>query len=131
MLFTDMSNAFCQADKLQRKGGRLFASPCEGLGLHPEQLIELNVPVYGLVDAPAKWRRTLCTFLWNESFRPTLLKPCYWVLRSEKSKTVDGKTFFPLEGHVLIEVDDLLAGVVATPTPWDGTLPCGTRPSRL
>ena len=57
--FGDVKNAFCQSDGLRRPGGPLFAEPCDGLNLPSGALIVLNVPVYGLDDAPASWRATL------------------------------------------------------------------------
>ncbi|CAE7914914.1 unnamed protein product, partial [Symbiodinium necroappetens] len=41
--FCDVKNAFCQSDKLVRKGGPLFAQPCEGLHLGDDALIIIDV----------------------------------------------------------------------------------------
>ena len=109
IIFADCSNAFCQGDKLNRKKGKLYASACEGLGLDSRQVIELVVPVYGLGDAPVRWRRTICLFLYEQGWRPSFLEPCMWVLRNSKTSTsADGKSFHELMGIILIEVDDLL-----------------------
>ena len=56
--FCDVKNAFRQSDRLQRKGGPLFAEPCEGLHLPPGALIVIEAPIYNLHDAPAASRAT-------------------------------------------------------------------------
>ena len=47
--FSDVRNAFCQSDKLQRKNGPIYAEPCEGLNLPKGALISIVVPVYLVV----------------------------------------------------------------------------------
>ena len=44
---------------MQREGGSIFVEPCEGLELESGALIELLVPVYGLMDAPMEWHKTV------------------------------------------------------------------------
>ncbi len=39
--FADIKNAFCQADRLDRPTGPIYASPCEGLSLRKGSLVEL------------------------------------------------------------------------------------------
>ena len=46
--FLDIKNAFCQANKLNRPQGKIYAAPCSGLGLEDDQLIEIIAPIYGL-----------------------------------------------------------------------------------
>ena len=46
VVFGDVTSAFCQGKKLTRARGQLFASPCEGTGLDPGDLVELMVAVY-------------------------------------------------------------------------------------
>ena len=49
----DIKGAFMESDKLQREDGPLyFSQPSGGIpGLHKEQLIQIVVPMYGLMDA--------------------------------------------------------------------------------
>eukprot|EP00969_Alexandrium_andersonii_P025752 1124185-Alexandrium_andersonii.AAC.1 len=50
---------------------------CEGLGLAPGTLSLLRVPVYGLGDAPAEFRRTVARYLKGSlHFKAALLEPC-------------------------------------------------------
>ena len=97
--FCDVKNAFCQSDKLQRPNGPLFAEPCEGLNLPPGALIVINVPVYGLDDAPAAWRNTVVSFLVQQGFVKNLVEPCWYMRFNDKGVN---------EAQVLIEVDDFI-----------------------
>ena len=68
-------------------------------GLHEEQLCEIVLGCYGLVDAPLNWRKTLVSFITKElKYKQSSLDPCTYVL------FVDGT----LEGLLAVEVDDLL-----------------------
>ncbi|CAE6953093.1 GIP [Symbiodinium sp. CCMP2592] len=96
--FSDVKNAFCQSRKLRRARGPLYAKPCEGLGLEPGDLIVIEVPVYGLDDAPAEWRATVIEFLQEQGFVRNLIEPCWW------ARYRAGKN----EAQVLIEVDDFI-----------------------
>ncbi len=100
---TDISNAFCQSNKLDRPDGPLFVKPCSGLNIPEDSLIELVVPVYGLNDAPIRWHHTLLQFFEELGFKRSLLEPC-WL-----TKRVGGK----LTAQVLIEVDDINIGATA------------------
>ena len=87
--FTDVKNAFCQSDELKREKGPLFAEPCEGLGLPAGALIVLDIPVYGLDDAPACWRATVVGYLVKEmGYVRNLVEPC-WLMKFEADS--DGK----------------------------------------
>ncbi|CAE7241240.1 Abcb1 [Symbiodinium sp. CCMP2456] len=97
--FADVRNAFCQSLPLSRSKGPLFAEGCEGLNLPPEALIALDVPVYGLDDAPAAWRKTVVDFLLSIGFIRHITEPC-WYLRFNSDKQN--------EAQVLVEVDDLI-----------------------
>ena len=96
----DVKNAFCQGRPMQREGGSLFVEPCEGLELEPGSLIELLVPVYGLMDAPMEWHGTVTEELTKLGFRKCLLEPCWWTRRGSAGALQ----------MVLIEVDDFLIG---------------------
>ena len=98
--FADVRNAFCQSLPLKRSKGPLFAEGCEGLNLPAGAIIALDVPVYGLDDAPAAWRRTVVDFLVGEGFVRHITEPC-WYMR------FDPKTSQNV-AQVLVEVDDLI-----------------------
>ena len=97
--FSDVKNAFCQSRKLRRPNGPLYAKPCDGLGLEKDDLIVIDVPVYGLDDAPAEWRATVVEFLLEQGFTRNLVEPCWWMRFDEQGKN---------EAQVLIEVDDFI-----------------------
>eukprot|EP00913_Durusdinium_trenchii_P022865 g21468.t2 len=106
--FSDVKNAFCQSDKLNRPRGPLFAEPCEGLHLPEGALIEILVPTYGLDDAPREWRLTVTRFLASLSFEKNLVEPCWYTLFSDKRECL---------AQVLVEVDDFI--VCAAPDHYD------------
>lgn len=66
--FLDIQNAFCQADRLDRPQGKLYAVPCSGLKIPQEQLIEIIAPIYGLDDSPLRWHRALINFFQGLGF---------------------------------------------------------------
>ena len=108
--FTDVKNAFCQSDELKREKGPLFAEPCEGLGLPAGALIVLDIPVYGLDDAPACWRATVVGYLVKEmGYVRNLVEPC-WLMKFEADS--DGK--LQNVSQILLEVDDFI--VTALPS---------------
>ncbi|CAE7762985.1 unnamed protein product [Symbiodinium sp. CCMP2592] len=90
MVKRSVQNAFCQSDKLRRPKGPLWAEPCEGLHLLRGALISIEVPVYGLDDAPGAWRETVVRFLSDHGFTPNVIEPCWWV-RFGKDGTNDRK----------------------------------------
>ena len=100
MALGDLRNAFCQSAPLQRTNGPLYFSlPKEGIkGLNSRQLVKIVHGVYGLVDAPRHWRRTLTESLQRLGYRQSRMDPCIYVLHHEKK----------LEGMIAIEVDDLM-----------------------
>ena len=98
--FCDVKNAFCQSLPLRRPRGPLFAEPCEGLNLPEGALIVIEIPVYGLDDAPAAWRETVTRFLVEDmKFIRSLVEPC-WFFRHNSSGVN--------EAQVLVEVDDFI-----------------------
>ena len=108
--FSDVKNAFCQSNKLKRDSGPLYAEPCEGLNLPPGALILIQIPVYGLDDAPAAWRRTVAEFLVDEvGCIRNIVEPCWFSKFCSKT----GK----LIAQILVEVDDFV--VAASPTYYD------------
>ena len=99
----DVSTACMQGERTQRRQGRLYAScPQEGLpGVPPGCLDEVLTAVYGLLNAPAHWRKTLRSALESLGYRGSALDPCLFILHA---KTED-KT--PVAGLVLTDVDDI------------------------
>lgn len=98
--FTDVKAAFCQSHKLRRKQGPLYATPCEGLSLPEDALIEIVVPVYGLEDAPYEWRCTVLDYLKETmNFSKSILEPC-WLHHYDAEGNLDGQ--------ILLEVDDFI-----------------------
>jgi hypothetical protein len=67
----DLWEAFMQSDKLVRENGKLYAEqPRSGLpGMEPRQLIELVSGVYGLGDAPLRFRKGLKRDLLDLGYR--------------------------------------------------------------
>ena len=103
--FGDVKNAFCQSEALRRPRGPLYAEPCQGLHLPAGALIAIDVPVYGLDDAPAAWRTTVTNFLVQElQFERNLVEPCWFTKFEPKSKRV--------LAHVLVEVDDFIVSAL-------------------
>ena len=97
----DLKSAFTQSMPLVREQGPLYCKSCHGSmpGLHPEQIAEIVLGCYGLVDAPLNWRKTLIQFLTEElHYKQSALDPCTYLLHE------DGV----LRGIVAVEVDDLL-----------------------
>ena len=97
----DFSNAFCQSKPLNRPNGELYFSlPPEGVeGVHPEQIVLIINGVYGLVDAPLHWRKTLVEELHQLNYFESRLDPCIFKWHDPAT----GK----LLGAVAVEVDDL------------------------
>ena len=70
----DVTGAISESLELSRQGGKLFLrQPSGGLpGLHPQQLLEIRLPLYGLKDSPKRWILEVSNFLrnigWNQGF---------------------------------------------------------------
>lgn len=96
----DFSNAFCQSKPLNRPNGNLyFSPPKDGIeGVSPETLVRIVSGVYGLVDAPLHWRKSLVQDLHALGYYESKLDPCIFKLHAK-----DGE----LLGAVAVEVDDL------------------------
>jgi len=77
--FADVKNAFCQSRPMKRQRGPIFAEPCPGLPLPPGALISIDVPVYGLDDAPAEWRATVSDFTVKDlKAERNVVEPCWY-----------------------------------------------------
>ncbi|CAK0791003.1 unnamed protein product [Prorocentrum cordatum] len=106
----DIRGAFMESDPLQRPDGPLYAKqPPGGLpGLHPDQVVELVLPLHGLDDAPCRWYSKTSGWLTDQTAhegRPwtkSRLEPCLFLLRDAQCK---------LCGILVVHVDDaLIAG---------------------
>ena len=62
-----------------------------------ENLIQLSAAVYGLVNAPSSWRKTIVRGIENLGYRRSYYDPCIFCFMDESGP----------QGHILIEVDDL------------------------
>ena len=95
-----------QSDKdlSERPQGQLYAS------LHPGGIpladrtwveegssVQLNAAVYGLVNAPTAWRKTIVRGIESLGYRRSCYDTCICCLMGESGS----------QGHILIEVDDL------------------------
>ena len=100
----DVSGAFLESAELSRQGGKLFLrQPSVGLpGLHPQQLLEIRLPLYGLNDSPKRWFLELSNFLRNIGWTSSALDECVFIFFDPDSKV--------LAGILCLHVDDLLLG---------------------
>ena len=97
----DLKSAFTQSMPLVREAGPLYCKSCHGSmpGLHEEQLAEIVLGCYGLMDAPLNWRKTLVQYVTEElGYKQSSVDPCTFLLQDEKG----------LRGVLAIEVDDIL-----------------------
>ena len=60
-------------------------------------MVQLNAAVYGLVNAPSAWKKTIVRGIENLGYRRSCYDPCIFCLMDESGP----------QGHILIEVDDL------------------------
>ena len=98
----DLKSAFCQSSMpLVRANGPIYCKSHHGSmpGLHEEQIAEIVLGCYGLMDAPLNWRKTLVQFVKEElKYKQSALDPCTFILHEGDR----------LRGLLAIEVDDLL-----------------------
>lgn len=105
----DLKAAFTQSRPLVRSEGPLYCKSCHGSmpGLEEEQLAEIVLGCYGLVDAPLNWRLTLTEFVQKElNYRQSSLDPCTYLYFDKDPES--GTEEETLQGVISIEVDDLL-----------------------
>ena len=98
----DLKAAFTQSDKLTRQAGKLYVrQPRGGLpGMEPGQIMEVVVGVYGLVDGPLHWRKTLKSYLTSElGFKQSRIDPTVFMLYVDHQ----------LNGLLVVEIDDILS----------------------
>ena len=71
-------------------------------GLHPQQLLETRLPLYGLNDSPKRWFPEVPTFLRNFGWKSSALDECVFMIHDPDSKA--------LAGTLCLHVGDLLLG---------------------
>ena len=83
LVIMDVTSAFGQSDAEVRRQGPLFASmPPSGIpGKAPWMLVEILTAIYGLVNAPASWRRTARKVLLSLGYCESIYDPCLFILK--------------------------------------------------
>ena len=69
----------------------------DGTWVEEGSLVEPNAAVYGLVNAPTAWRKTIVRGIESLGYRRSCYDLCIFCLMDESGP----------QGHILIEVDDL------------------------
>ena len=107
----DVSSAFGQSDPHERSQGPLFTTmPPTGIPGYPQTaIIKVLTAVYGLVNAPAVWRKTVRRLLLDLGYTESVFDPCFYFLKALKSEIQDGSKF-GVAGVVLLDVDDFCQG---------------------
>ena len=99
-------SAFMQSEKdlSERPQGQLYASLCpggiplaDGNWVEEGSLVQLNAAVYGLVNAPSAWRKTIVRGIESLGYQRSCYDPCIFCLMDESGP----------QGHIVIEKDDL------------------------
>ena len=76
----DVAGAFMEADDLDRDGGPLFLLPPPEAGLPEGSLLEIVKPLYGLNDAPQRWRQKYDKVMKECGAEPSRLDPCVYLV---------------------------------------------------
>ena len=107
----DVTSAFGQSDAEVRKQGPLYASmPTTGIpGKEQWMLVEILTAIYGLVNAPATWRRTVRKVLLSLGYSESIYDPCLFILHYNAEERAQGASF-GCAGLVLLDVDDFAQG---------------------
>ena len=107
----DVSSAFGQSDPHEREQGPLFAAmPPTGIpGYEQNCLIRVATAVYGLVNAPAVWRKTVRRRLIELGYAESVFDPCLFYLRPDADEIANGPEL-QVAGIVLLDVDDFCQG---------------------
>ena len=104
----DETGALLESAELSRQGGKLFLrQPLGGLsGLHPQQLLEVRLPLYGLNDSPKRWFLEVSNLLRNIGWKSSVLDEYVFIFFDPESKV--------MAGILCLHVDDLLLGGCGT-----------------
>ena len=88
----DVTGAFLESAELSRQGGKLFLRPPSGglPGLHPQQLLEIRLPLYGLNDSPKRLFLEVSNFLRNIGWKSSALDECVFIIFDPDSKILAG-----------------------------------------
>ena len=107
----DVSSAFGQSDPHERSQGPLFATmPPTGIPGYPQSaIIKVLTAVYGLVNAPAVWRKTVRRLLMSLGYNESIFDPCFYYLKANPEEIKEGGKF-SVAGVVLLDVDDFCQG---------------------
>ena len=110
LIIMDVSSAFGQSDQHERERGPLFATmPPSGIpGKGKDYIIRVLTAVYGLVNAPAIWRKTVRRVLAELGYQESTFDPCLYYLPFTAEENPTGKR--GCAGLVLLDVDDFLQG---------------------
>ena len=111
LVIMDVTSAFGQSDAETRRQGPLYASlPPSGIpGKEPWVLVEILTAIYGLVNAPASWRRTVRKVLISLGYAESIYDPCLFILPYDAAETAEGFKV-GCAGLVLLDVDDFAQG---------------------
>ena len=107
----DVSSAFGQSDPHEREQGPLFASlPPSGIPDVPAHaLVRVKTAVYGLVNAPAVWRKTVRRHLLELGYSESVFDPCLYYLKPT-AEELEHLGELGVAGVVLLDVDDFCQG---------------------
>ena len=111
LYITDVSSAFGQSDPHEREQGPLFAAmPPTGIpGYEQNCLIRVVTAVYGLVNAPAVWRKTVRRHLVELGYAESVFDPCLFYLWPNDDEIANGPEL-QVAGIVLLDVGDFCQG---------------------
>ncbi|CAE7830815.1 RE1 [Symbiodinium sp. CCMP2592] len=111
LVIMDVTSAFGQSDPQTRPQGNLYASlPTSGIPGRPKwTLIRVLTAVYGLVNAPASWRRTVRRVLLELGYVESVFDPCLYFLEFNEAERQAG-AHRGCAGLVLLDVDDFIQG---------------------
>ena len=110
LFIMDVSSAFGQSDPHEREQGPLFAwMPPTGIpGYDSGAIVRVLTAVYGLVNAPAVWRKTVRRHLLELGYVESVFDPCLYYLKVSEDEAADQK--YIVAGIVLLDVDDFCQG---------------------
>ena len=105
----DVTSAFGQSEPEERADGPLYATmPPTGIpDMDQSWLIRVRTAVYGLVNAPASWRRTVRKFLLQLGYTESSFDPCLYFLKFTSDETTEPPQR-GCAGVVLLDVDDFV-----------------------
>ena len=108
----DVSSAFGQSIQEDRAQGPLFAHlPPTGIpGVPAGAIIRIKTAVYGLVNAPAGWRKRVRTLLVDLGCKECSFDPCLYVLVHTKTEVDEKGDALGAAGCVLPDFDDFAQG---------------------